>query len=395
MYSYTNMLSTGASTMRRSVMRDLLKLTADPQIISLAGGLPANELLPVDEFRDCLNSVLKREGANAMQYRPQYRPLKEWIAGYMQTLGVFCQPDNVFITNGNQQGLTILSRLFLDPGQPVVIEEITFTGIQQATSGMGAEVRAIPVDLLTGADDAALEEAFRQYPRPRFAVLIPDFHNPLGVSLSAEKRSRVAALAAEYGVPLIEDNPYIALRFEGEALPPIKAYDEQGVVFFLGSFSKMLAPGVRLGWIVAPTDLIPKITVLRESIDLESSALMQRAVHEFVQRGMLEPHLEQLTFENLMRRDTMLNALEESLGSVATWTHPEGGLFVWVTLPEHIDTTEMLQEAVQRQVAYVPGSPFAVAGGFHNTMRLNFSSVTPPVIREGIARLAEVVLSHC
>ncbi len=240
-------LSTEVSYLKRSVMRDLLSLATAPENISLAGGLPASEFLPLAEYQDCLNAVLTRDGCRAMQYSPQYAPLRAWIADYMRGRGVACDERQIFITNGAQQGLTILSRLLLDPGQPAVIESATFTGIQQVTAGRGADVRAVPTDLQTGVDVDALEAAFRQPPKPRLAVIIPDFHNPLGVSLSRDKRAQIAELAARYGVPVIEDDPYSALRFAGEPLPPIKAYDEAGYVFYLGSFSKMLAPSVRLG----------------------------------------------------------------------------------------------------------------------------------------------------
>ncbi len=297
----------------------------------------------------------------------------------------------MFITNGAQQGLTILSRLFLDPGAPAVIEAVTFTGIQQVTAGRGAAVRTVPTDLTTGVDVDALEAAFRREPKPRLAVIIPDFHNPLGVSLTIEKRIRIAELAARYGVPVIEDDPYSSLRFEGRQLPPIKAFDEAGFVFYLGSFSKMLAPSTRLGWIVAPAALMPRITVLRESIDLESSTLIQRAVSLFLERGLLDAHLQAMTAANRQRCDLLLQALSRHLGGQATWTQPEGGLFVWVTLPEAVDAWDMLPEAIERHVAYVPGTAFAVEGGFRNTLRLNFSNVQPELIPVAVERLAAVI----
>ena len=243
-------LSTEVSYLKRSVMRDLLSLATAPDILSLAGGLPASEYLPLEQYRRCLSLVLEREGCRAMQYSPQYVPLRAWIADYMRSRGVQCSNEQVLITNGAQQGLTILSRLLLDPDASAVIEAVTFTGIQQVTAGRGAHVRTIPTDLDTGVDVDALEAAFKT--SPRLAILIPDFHNPLGVSLSVEKRARIAALAEQYGVPVIEDDPYSALRFQGEQHPPITAFDQAGFVFYVGSFSKMLAPSVRLGWIVAP-----------------------------------------------------------------------------------------------------------------------------------------------
>jgi 2-aminoadipate transaminase len=386
-------LSVEAGRLQRSVMRELLKRASEPDVISLAGGLPDSSLLPVEAYRDCLNTVLSREGGKALQYRPQYEPLKAWIAEYMRYRGVDCDDSQIFITNGNQQGLTILSRLFLDPGAPATTEEITFTGVQQVTAGRAAEVYTVPVDLQTGADTDALEAVFAQH-RPRLAVIIPDFHNPLGVSLTAEKRERIAELAGHYGVPVVEDDPYSALRFNGEPLKPIKAYDDAGYVFYLGSFSKMLAPGLRLGWMVAPSDLLTRLITIRESIDLESSALTQRAVYELVSRDLLQPHLARLNAANKTRCDAMLAALDTHFSDFAHWTHPDGGLFVWLTLPENVNTWDLLPKAIDDQrVAFIPGGAFAVNGGHQNTMRLNFSAVQPEAIQEGVARLAEVVLT--
>jgi 2-aminoadipate transaminase len=384
-------LSTEGTNLERSVLRELLRFAVDPEIISLAGGLPAGECLPLEGLRACLDTVLTRDGARALQYSPQHPPLRARIAELMEARGVPCTPEQVFITNGNQQGLAILSRLFLDPGDPAVIEEITFTGIQQVTVGRGAEVRTVPTDLTAGVDVDAVEAAFRREPRPRLLVLVTDFHNPLGVSIAAENRERLTRLAAEHRVPLVEDDPYGALRFAGEALPPIKAYDEEGMVFYLGSFSKMLAPGLRLGWMVAPVELMPRITTLRESIDLESSTFVQRAVAEYLTQGRVEGHLAVLRTTHGKRCAAMLEALDEHLAGIARWSRPEGGMFVWVELPAELDTTELFQAAIAQKVAYVPGGFFSVHGGKRNTMRLNFSNVTAEAIREGVARLAGVV----
>ena len=384
-------LSREGCNLQRSVMRDLLRFAVDPNVISLAGGLPASEHLPLEGLRECLDSVLSRDGPRALQYSPQHLELRAWVAEYMGSRGVSCTAEEVFITNGNQNGLAILSRLFLDPGQPAVIEEVTFTGIHQITGGRDAEVRTVPTDLDSGVVVEGFEEALKASPPPRLAVLITDFHNPLGVSIAEEKRAELARLAAKYGVPLVEDDPYAPLRFSGKALSPIKAYDEAGMVFYLGSFSKMLAPALRLGWIVAPADLMPRITTLRESFDLESSTLIQRAVAEFLGRGWLEPHLEQMTAAHGERCATMLRALEEHLSDVARWSRPSGGVFVWVSLPERLDTTEMFHEAIRRQVAYIPGGVFSVDGSTRNALRLNFSNVKPEAIEEGVARLADVI----
>ncbi len=387
-------LSTEASHLKRSTIRELLAHAVDPQMISLAGGLPAGEFLPLEAYRECLNTVMKRDGAPSMQYGPQYMPLREWLADYMQQRGVRCTPEQIYITNGNQNGLAILSRLFLNPGDTAAIEEITFTGIKLVTSGRGMIISPFKTSHQSGADMDAMEAVFAGEPRPRLAVLIPDFHNPLGVCLSLEQRQRAAHLAGKYHIPLIEDDPYSPLRFSGEQLPPIKAFDEAGFVFYLGSFSKMMAPALRMGWMVVPEALGAKIAGLRESFDLESSALTQRAVHEFLARGYLPPHLEQLNAVNQERAQALLDALEAHFSGVATWTHPEGGLFIWLELPPHINTWDLLPEALEHKVVYIPGGAFSVNGGANNTMRLNFSNVTPQKIAQGVERLAKAVKRH-
>jgi 2-aminoadipate transaminase len=383
-------LSREAQTLERSVMRDLLKRASAPGVISLAGGLPDTQLLPAKQYADCLASVLRREGGSALQYRPMYEPLRAWIADDMQSRGVDCEPSQVFITSGNQQGLTILSSLFVSPGDLTVTEAFTFTGVQQVTKGRAARVIGVPVEE-DGVDVNALEAAFARH--PQLAVLIPSYQNPLGVTISDEKRRRIAHLAAQYHVPLVEDDPYSPLAFDGNPLTPIKAYDDSGWVFYLGSFSKMLAPGLRLGWMIAPEALAHKIITLRESIDLESSALTQRAVHQFLSRGLLPEHLRRLNAANAERCNAMLSALETHFSGVAAWTRPTGGLFIWMTLnDETVDAMARLPDAIEQHgVAYVPGSAFSVTGGAQNTVRLNFSACTPDQITEGVSRLKDVL----
>lgn len=385
-------LSHTSSTLKRSVMRDLLALTARPGIISFAGGLPADELLPKEQLQACIDSVLARDGGRALQYGPPYAPLKEQIALYMQSRGVARTPDDIFITNGSQQGLEIIARLLIDEGASAVVEDYTFTGILQATRGHGASLIGVPTDMDEGVNLTDLEAAFAARPAPCLGIVIPDFHNPLGVSIPANHRPHLAELAARYQVPIVEDDPYSPLRFEGETLPPIKAYDENDSVIYLGSFSKILAPSLRLGWMIAPRELLPKLTVIRESIDLESSQLIQRAAAEFMARGYLTPHLAKLNAANKLRRDTMLAALDRELSGLAEWTKPEGGLFIWLTLPEGADTNAIFKEACEQNVAFVPGHAFSAHDcPSSNAMRLNFSNATPERIDEGIKRLADVI----
>lgn len=384
-------LSAEMSHLKRSVMRDLLRLAVDPAVISLAGGLPASDEVPTEAFRVCLDKVMARDGAASLQYSPPYAPLQAWIAEAMARRGVSCTPEQVFITNGAQQGLAVLSRLLLDPGATAVVEAVTFTGIQQVTAGRGAEVRPVAIDPASGVDPEALEQAFKATPKPKLAIVIPTFHNPLSATLPEPSRRRIAELAATYEVPILEDDPYSALRFEGEPTPPIKAFDEAGWVFYIGSFSKWLSPGVRLGWIVAPVDLIPQITVVRESFDLESSTLIQRAVYEFAASDGLDEHVKRLNDVHRRRRDALLNALKRHFSEAADWTRPLGGLFVWMALAEGVDTWDLFHRAVERKVAFVPGSAFAVGGGQQNAMRLSFGNVNETKIETAVARLAEAV----
>jgi 2-aminoadipate transaminase len=298
--------------------------------------------------------------------------------------------EQVFITNGAQQALEILARLLLDPGQPAVLEALTFIGIIQVARAHGAVVRTVPLDLASGVDLAALSATDAP---ARLGVVIPDFHNPVGASLTLDKRQRLAEAAARahVHVPLIEDDPYSLLRDTGQTLPPIKAFDEAGLVLYIGSFSKIIAPAMRLGWIVAPAAVQPKLTVLRESLDLESSQLLQRLVTEFVDRGCLEPHLAALNAANRARRAALCAALERELGGAATWRAPEGGIFLWVTLPEAYDAAALLRAAFEQKVAYIPGVHFSPDGCRANTLRLNYSNSTPERIDEGVRRLGVAV----
>lgn len=384
-------LSHAAGAMKRSLMRELLQHAADTSIISLATGLPPSESLPAAALQACFDTVLQRDGASALQYGAPDMALREWIAGYMQRRGVVCEARHIFITNGSQQSLTILARTLLDPGDTALLEAVTFTGIEKAIVSSGAVARTVNIDLETGLNMTAFEAALCCSPHPKLAVVIPDFHNPLGLSLNLQQRQQLAQTANQHGVPLIEDDPYSALRFAGEMLPPVKAYDTDGFVFYLGSFSKILAPTLRLGWMVIPEALYARITMIREAIDLESSVLVQRAVMEFLRRGELEPHLARLRAVLAERCSVMMQALDCYLGDTAVWTRPEGGLFTWVTLPHHIDTLALVQHALAAKVLYVPGSAFAVEGGCHNTLRLNFGSVPPAQIEEGVRRLAQVI----
>ncbi|MFQ5421752.1 MAG: PLP-dependent aminotransferase family protein [Anaerolineae bacterium] len=393
----TLQLADWAKTMSRSVLRQMIAVVSRPGILSFAGGLPDPALFPAAELSQAMAHVLANDPL-ALQYRPPFPPLKRHIVKLMAQRSVACTEEQVFITTGAQQGLDVLARLLLNPGSEVMLEEIVYTGAQQAVSPHQPYILTVPTDLETGIDVDVLETHLAGGARPAFLYVIPTAHNPLGVSISPEKRGRLAALARQYGVPIVEDDPYGFLTYgdwgsgNGENQLPLRALDDEWV-FYLGSFSKILAPGLRLGWMIAPEHLIPKLTVVKEMGDLESSALMQRAVAAYLDAGHLPDHLATLREVYGRRRDAMLSALSRHFPATACWTHPDAGMFIWVELPEHIDTAVLLETAVaQEKVAFIPGHAFALHGTpAQNCLRLNFSNATPEQIEDGIARLGKLI----
>ena len=381
-----------AVTARRSMMRELMPLTTRPDIISFAGGLPAPDLFPVEDYQLCLDHVLTTEGHRALQYSPIYPPLKEALAHLMRLRGVDADPDDLFITNGAQQGLSVVGQLLLNPNSPVIVEQIAFTGIGQMIAERGAMPLTVGTDLDCGIDVDHVEYLLKLTGQVRAIIEVPDFHNPLGVSIAAEHRPRLVELSHRFRTPIIEDDPYGLLRYEGANIPPLKAHDADGGIIYLGSFSKILAPGLRLGWVVAPKAVLGKLTVIKEAQDLETSQLTQRAVTEFIQRGLLDTHLEKLKIAYAVRLQTMLEALESEFPRAAQWSKPKGGIFIWVTLPDQVNTWDLLPRAVeQEKVAFVPGVAFGIQGGGQSSLRLNFSNAVPDMIEEGIKRLGKIM----
>lgn len=394
--------------MSRSVLRQMIAVVSRPGILSFAGGLPDPALFPAQEYAAALSRVLA-DDPKALQYSPPFTPLKQHIVQLMAQRGVACTEEQIFLLTGAQQGLYVLSRLLLNPGSDVLLEEVVYTGIQQAIAPSCPNILAVSTDLAEGIEVDEVEAHLLRGARPAFIYVVPDAHNPLGVSISRERRQRLVELAAQYNVPIIEDDPYGFLQYGdwrleiGDQeisnhqspvtnLPPLRALNDSHV-FYVGSFSKILAPGLRLGWMVAPEALIPKLTVVKEAADLESSGLTQRAVAAYLDAGHLPGHIKELQKEYGRRRNAMLSALEQYFPASAQWTEPQGGMFVWVELAEGVDTRVLLDTAVtQQQVAFIPGFAFAVPGrDAHNCLRLNFSTCTPDLITEGIKRLAAVI----
>ncbi len=386
--------------MGSSAIRELLKLTELPDIISFAGGMPAPEVFPTQAVQEACARVLKDAGPQALQYSSTegYRPLRELIVRHTARYGIKVTPDNILITSGSQQALDLLGKILINRGDHILVESPTYLGALQAWSAYGAEYVTVPMDEYGMVTDA-LEEALRS--GPKFIYVLPNFQNPTGVTLSLERRKRLIELADHYGVPIVEDDPYGQLRYEGEHLPSVVMLDDQyrgnnqagyhGNVIYLSTFSKILAPGIRLAWVIAPEVVIRKLVLAKQGADLHTATFNQMVAYEVSRGGFLDEHIQLIRNVYRERRDVMLAAMDTYFPPEVEWTHPEGGLFLWGTLPEHLDSAEVLQDAIAKKVAFVPGKPFFPKEGGHNTMRINFSNATPEKIREGIARLGEVI----
>jgi 2-aminoadipate transaminase len=388
--------------MGSSAVRELLKLTEQPDLISFAGGLPAPDVFPIEAFREACDRVLTNNGAQALQYGTTegYKPLRELIVRHSARYGINVTPENILVTSGSQQALDLLGKILINPGDRILVESPTYLGALQAWSAYGAEYVTVPMDE-DGLITEALEEALRS--GPKFMYILPNFQNPTGVTLSLERRLRLIELADRYGVPIVEDDPYGQLRYEGEHLPPLVVLDGQyrnngdgcyhGNVIYLSTFSKILSPGIRLAWVVAPPQVIGKLVQAKQGADLHTSTFNQIVAYEVSHSGFLDNHIKLIRDVYGKRRNIMLAAMDGYFPPGVEWTHPLGGLFLWGTLPESMNSADVLREAIENKVAFVPGAPFYPVGGGHNTMRLNFSNATDEQIREGIARIAKVLKS--
>lgn len=386
--------------MSSSAIRELLKLTEQPDIISFGGGMPAPEVFPIEEFSEACQKVLRDNGAQALQYGPTegFRPLREMIARHTLRYGFEISPDNILITSGSQQALDLLGKILINRGDHILVESPTYLGALQAWNAYGAQYVTVPMDD-HGMDTDALENALRS--GPKFIYVLPNFQNPTGVTLSYERREKLIELADRYGVPIVEDDPYGQLRYEGEHLPSVVVMDSQfrdncsvcyrGNVIYLSTFSKILAPGLRLAWVVAPPEVIRKLVQAKQGADLHTASFIQSVAFEVAKGGFLDRHVKHIRDVYSERRDVMLAAMDGYFPPGVEWTHPEGGLFLWGTLPESLSSAEVLKLAIEQKVAFVPGAPFYPNGGGHNTMRLNFSNATPEKIQIGISRLGKAI----
>lgn len=381
-------------SLKSSAVRDLLSVTARPDIISLAGGLPYTNDFRMEKVVSAVRETMLKEGSAALQYGPTegHVGLKEHIVKLMAVDGIKVDVDDLVVTDGSQQGLDLLAKVFIDPGDTILVEAPSYVGAINAFEAYQPKMVGIPLDaegIIVERLAETLAQLKKEGKRAKFLYLIPNFHNPAGVTLSLERRHKLIDLAREYELLLVEDNPYGRLRFEGEDVPSLRALDES--VVYLGTFSKIFSPGVRLGWVTAPTPILEKIICGKQSADLCTSSFTQRLVEHFFSANDLGEYLDSLITLYRSRRDAMLESLSEYFPPEAAWNRPQGGFFVWVELPPFVDTTEMLAEAISKKVAYVAGRAFYPDGSGQNFMRLAFCYPKEEDIREGIRRLAGVV----
>jgi 2-aminoadipate transaminase len=386
------MTTTFASRMeglKASEIRELLKVTLNPETISFAGGLPAPELFPIRELAEVFQSVLTETGCEALQYSTTegHPPLRRMIAARMnRSYGTAVDPERVLVTSGSQQGLDLSGKLFLDDGDAVLCESPTYLGAVQAFAAYRPRFVEVPTDE-DGMIVGALERLLAETPRVKMIYVVPDFQNPTGRMWSLERRRGVAALARRHGVVIVEDHPYDDLRYEGEPLPPLLALEPAADIVFLGTFSKIFCPGMRIGWLTAPLRILEKYVLLKQGVDLHTSTISQRQLAGYLERFDIEENIVRMRAVYRRRRDAMLRALDEELPPSVRHNRPHGGLFLWVELPEGVNARELLVECAARGVVFVPGGSFFPNGGHENTLRLNFSNMSEERIVEGVRRI--------
>jgi 2-aminoadipate transaminase len=377
-----------AQQLQSSVIRDILKITARPEVISFAGGLPSPATFPVEQMRAAYERVLTQQGSVALQYGPSdgYAPLREWIADSLSSDGARIAAEQVLMVSGSQQGLDLLGKVLIDEGDRVLVETPSYLGALQAFSVYGPQFVSVP-----GDDGGLLPDAVAAIGQgARMLYALPNFQNPTGRTLSLERRAALVETCARLGLPLIEDDPYGALSYRHAPLPKMLGMNPDGVIY-MGSFSKVLTPGIRLGYVVAPLPLLQKLEQAKQAADLHTAQLTQMVVYEVIKDGFLEQHIPTIRTLYADQCQAMLAALEEFFPAGVRWTRPEGGMFIWVTLPKHIDSMALLNEAIGQNVAFVPGASFYANAPESNTLRLSFVTVPPAKIRKGVAVLAKLI----
>jgi 2-aminoadipate transaminase len=377
-----------AQQLQSSFIREILKITQRPEIISFAGGLPSPATFPVERMKAAYDKVLSDNGKVALQYGPTdgYAPLREWIAGSLSTEGSTILPEQILMTSGSQQALDLLGKVLIDEGSRVLVETPSYLGALQAFSVYRPEFKSVDTDE-HGLVPSSLE-GIAQGARMLYAL--PNFQNPTGRSLSVERRQELVETCARLGVPLIEDDPYGSLSYKGAPSPKMVAMNPDGVIY-MGSFSKVLTPGIRLGYVCAPLPLVRRLELAKQAADLHTAQLTQMVVHEVVKDGFLDQHIPTIRQLYGDQCQVMLDAMQEHFPAGVSWTRPEGGMFIWVTLPQQIDAMKLLEQSLAARVAFVPGAPFYANDPATNTLRLSFVTVPPERIREGIAVLGKLI----
>jgi 2-aminoadipate transaminase len=379
------------SHMAVSAIREILKVTEQPEIISFAGGMPAPELFPVAAIAQAHADVFREEGPAALQYSRTegWKPLREWIASRMRTQGIQTDASRVLITSGSQQGIDIVGKIFLDPGDAVLVENPCYLAALQSFNGHEASFIGVDSDD-QGIKVDQIEQVLSQS-RPKLIYLVPDFQNPKGTTLSTERREQLIDISRRYRIPILEDDPYGELRYRGTRPKSLAALDEDGLVIRLSTFSKTISPGIRIGWITASEEILQTLVIVKQATDLHTSTIEQRAAARLLQSFDYDAHVAHLCEVYGERCDTMLKAIETHFPSEASWTRPEGGLFLWVELPEAVNAEEVFKDAIRERVAFVPGTSFFANEPQHNFIRLNFSNQLPEMIEEGIKRIGSVL----
>ena len=379
-----------------SEIRELLKLIEKPEVISFAGGLPAPELFPIEEMKEISRIVLEESGTQALQYSTTegFQPLREQIARRMNSKNkTNVTKDDILITNGSQQGLDFAGRVFLNEGDVVLCESPSYLGAINAFKSYGSKFIEVPTDK-DGMIMEELEKILEVTENVKMIYVIPDFQNPTGITWTLERRKKFIEIISKYEIPVLEDNPYGELRFEGESLPSLKSMDKKGLVIFLGTFSKILCPGYRLGWTCASQNILKKFIFVKQVADLQASSISQIEVSKFIDLYNLDNHVKKINEVYARRRDLMLETMKEEFPEGVEYTYPEGGLFIWVELPKHLDSRIIMKDCLANNVAYVPGWSFFPNGGTENCFRLNYSNMSDDRIVEGIKRIGIVLRKY-
>ncbi len=391
-----SLFSNMANNSKRSAIREILKLTQQPEIISFAGGLPAPESFPIDDLKEIVNQVLYEDGAASLQYDATegLKELREVLVKKYQSEGVACSLENLIITTASQQGLDLLGRVFLNPGDTVICGLPSYLGGINAFQTYGAIMAGVPLDEFGMRSDLLeekLKELIQQNKKPKFIYVIPDFQNPAGITMPEWRRLQIIALALKYDVLIVEDSPYREIRFEGEHQPMMYQLDNSGQVITLGTFSKIVAPGFRIGWVLAHPSINDKLVTAKQSADLCTPTFVQKIAAKYLKTPRFEVNLKYTIDLYRIRRNIMLDGFRQFMPAGVTWTEPEGGLFLFVTLPEYLDAEKLFFKAIEKKVAFVVGHVFFADGSGKNTFRMNFSFVNEAQNREGVKRLADAI----